>query len=293
MTDFEVFSRQLGNALTLQKIPISSNTPSNGDTITYDSSLNQWVFSPAQTGAGKVDRSGDTMTGDLFLSIASDVTRQLGCNDLQPGDTFRVLMGNATNAFIEYDENLGSLIGRGRSSVIFQTQDFTPTITLGATTITCSGDLDMAGNRITDLGAPVSDQDLVTKEYVDTRINKITVRAAHEGNVSNGSYFSFGAVDLNATSIGWTAFRSGRITDLGLSGCAGNGNLIGAVTITLVKNAVNQVGYTVTKGATVYGATTTFGTPLEFVAGDRIDFRSLTNQNGSQAFVASFFAELD
>lgn len=50
-----------------------------------------------QSGADKVSKSGDTMTGDLLLSIGTDTIRQLGCTDITTGKGFSLVLGNVRN----------------------------------------------------------------------------------------------------------------------------------------------------------------------------------------------------
>jgi hypothetical protein len=45
-----------------------------------------------------VSKTGDTMTGDLFLSSnGMDLTRAMGCKDLDGNKDFNIFLGNTTN----------------------------------------------------------------------------------------------------------------------------------------------------------------------------------------------------
>src|ERR1043165_9521310 len=50
-------------------------------------------------GAMKVLKTGDTVSGDLFISALPDpaVDRILGCNNIQEGQRFTLLLGNTGN----------------------------------------------------------------------------------------------------------------------------------------------------------------------------------------------------
>ena len=45
----------------------------------------------------KVSKTGDTMTGNLSLSLGVDNTRWLGCNDLGDSKSFHIYLGNEDN----------------------------------------------------------------------------------------------------------------------------------------------------------------------------------------------------
>ena len=50
-------------------------------------------------GAMKVSKTGDTVSGDLFISASSDqaVDRNLGCNNIRERQRFTLLLGNTGN----------------------------------------------------------------------------------------------------------------------------------------------------------------------------------------------------
>ncbi len=288
---FYVDITQIGDAKFVQEIPISSTPPTDGQVLEYNLSTGSWE--PASIlDSGKVDKSGDTMTGDLFLSIASDVTRQLGCNDLQPGDTFRVLMGSA-DAFIEYDETAGSLISQGRTFVGARSSGAARWL-LSDRFLVLGGVIIMVGNRISNIADPTQTDEGATKAYVDN-INTVSVTASASGGLSVDAHtFSFGDDEgtNNTAPLGWVAPKAGTITDMSLSACSNTQSLVASLTAGLVLNGVEQVGYTVTKGAAVFGATTSFGTPLAFSAGDRINFISKSALGGQNAIIVSFLARI-
>ena len=52
-----------------------------------DAANKEYVDSTS-TGTGKVSKSGDTMTGNLYMSIGTDRIRVLGCTDITTGKVF-------------------------------------------------------------------------------------------------------------------------------------------------------------------------------------------------------------
>ncbi len=300
MSHFNVVNplQNADNALFIQGIPVGSGIPTDGQILTYNGATRQWVLT-TQSISNKVDKSGDTMTGDLFLSIASDVTRQLGCNDLGAGETFRLLMGNATNAFIEYAETTGLLEYRGRSSAGFRPFPVNAAnLIVNDTEVILTRPLSISTNVVASLGDPIANTDGANKDYTDTTVvNTVSVTASSRGGLTVNRYqFSFGSGEagtFDTGPIGWTAFRDGEITDLSIAGEQFAGSLMPAVTVALSINNVEQASYTVTKGASVFSATTSFGTPLAFSAGDNINFRSKTTQgSGSNQVIVSFLARI-
>src|SRR5688572_3117846 len=50
--------------------------------------------------ATKVSKTGDTMTGNLFLNVGVDRVRTMGCKDLRGNKQFVVLLGSTTNKML-------------------------------------------------------------------------------------------------------------------------------------------------------------------------------------------------
>ncbi len=294
MSSFKIVNELngLGNALAIQGIPIGSGAPDDEQVIIYDEDSRQWRF---QTNTPKVDRSGDTMTGDLFLSIASDMTRQLVCETLSPGQSFRILFGDTANR-IRYFQGGAGINSFADGLLTLRTLDGPSTVELDIGRLSIFGELSLSnGGVMRGIDPPtVFPQEIAPKIYVDDRPDgTVSVRAAHLNTLNEDAYeWSFGDDEdqFNVQNIGWVAFRDGIITNMGLSGCEYDGALITVdVTIALVINGVEQAA-SVTKGAAEFGATIEFVTPLSFSAGDRITFRSKTTVAGNQSFVASFLA---
>lgn len=156
-----------------------------------------------------------------------------------------------------------------------------------------SGDLAMGGNKVTDLADPANLQDAATKNYVDSRKPLITVWVEQYGSLVDGQYnFSFGNGSESAPNIGYTMMSSGRLIRMGLSASSG-GATPGLAIVNIVISGVENTAYSVSKPNVLYSGTNTFGTPLELVEGNIINFRSaITNINTTVAVVSALI-ELD
>jgi len=164
----------------------------------------------------KVSRGGDTMTGNLLLSIGSDHLRALGCHDLGDNAGFSLYLGNEENQIksrknhpVLMQTNDGFLcrlsardiIRFGRSSSDSRTEVF--------------DDILMNQHFIGDLCDPHSAQDAATKNYVDNTPKKnlvgyiplLEADTSRTGFVAASStsdaprYSAYGA--FNSTKEGW------------------------------------------------------------------------------------------
>ena len=84
--------RDEGNT-TIGAIDMNSNTIKNvSDPLTnQDVATNNYVDTNAFT------KTGGVVSGDIKLSVGSDLVRSLGCNDLSAGKKFTLLLGAYTN----------------------------------------------------------------------------------------------------------------------------------------------------------------------------------------------------
>ena len=121
----------------------------------------------------RVLKSGDTMTGNLILSIGTDTVRSLGCMNLTGTSIFEILLGSPseyiqcqvglstvmfTNNGFLIQCNSNDVVRFGSSSIDFRTQFYK--------------DIVMNNNFIANLADPNSAQDAATKNYVDQRVLK-------------------------------------------------------------------------------------------------------------------------
>ncbi len=112
----------------------------------------------------RVLKRGDTMNGDLQLSIGTASIRQLGCSDLTAGKEFIVLLGNRENSLhyfptkpITLQSSDGFLIKVGNNDIC-----------------QFSTNINVYDRKITQLSEPTAAQDAATKQYVDDVKTKIT-----------------------------------------------------------------------------------------------------------------------
>jgi hypothetical protein len=145
----------------------------------------------------RVIRSGDTMTGDLLLSIDNDLQRIFGCLDLDINESFQIQLGDVESQ-IAYSRTtprtpvLHRALAGNRFDVaatpVFQAGNLT------ADQNTSFVELSMNNENIINLADPVNNQDAVTKIYVDDGFVNIT------GDTMTGDLIVDGA--LATTTIG-------------------------------------------------------------------------------------------
>ncbi|MBI2343164.1 MAG: hypothetical protein HYV02_02320 [Deltaproteobacteria bacterium] len=109
----------------------------------------------------KVDKAGDTMTGKLtILSGGLEVVGEITSGNLSAMATAVEAHATSTNAH----GALGSLIGETTLNAGLGTK-------LGLSGGTLSGDLDLGGHRLTNVGPAVAETDAVSKATVATVVN--------------------------------------------------------------------------------------------------------------------------
>src|ERR1043165_6699190 len=124
-----------------------------------------------EQGALKVSKSGDTMAGNLFLSVNGDRTRRMGCKDLVGNKQFILLLGSTTNTVQGQLNN--PIILQSADGYRFRTNNETALEIVKSndsnppSKINVYKNIFMHDARITGLGAPSDDGDAATKNYVD------------------------------------------------------------------------------------------------------------------------------
>src|SRR5271157_3075811 len=125
--------------------------------------------------AVKVDKNGDTLTGDLYLSCENDNERVFGIKDITEGKSISYLLGDFAHQ-IRY--NYGHPIKFAAIHGYIFTSSCGDVCKLGGSDSTNShfyNDIIMSDKCITELHNPNAEQDAATKNYVDTRGIKSTV----------------------------------------------------------------------------------------------------------------------
>jgi len=123
----------------------------------------------------KVLKSGDVMTGNLFVNISNtDATRSLGCNNLWGSKTFNLLLGNERNK-IEYTigRPVNFITTNGLDVFAFSRKFIGVGDGVSNQTSFYSGIL-MHGQKISDLATPSVNDDAVNKKiHVFTNKNTL------------------------------------------------------------------------------------------------------------------------
>src|ERR1043165_4597617 len=128
-----------------------------------------------EQGAMKVSKTGDTVSGDLFIAASSDpaVDRILGCNNLLERQRFTLLLGNNGNkiTFLNSPKNVPVVIRTANGLRLLVNDEVTIDIVkTGRDTVSRINvfkPIYMNGAGITGLAEPVSDGGAATKKYVD------------------------------------------------------------------------------------------------------------------------------
>ena len=97
----DTFIRRDGGNTAGSDIDLDSHKLINvaNPTSRKDAANKEYVDSNAgsDSGLNKVSKTGDSMTGDLYLKISTDRARFLGCQDLTPSTGFSLVLGNIQN----------------------------------------------------------------------------------------------------------------------------------------------------------------------------------------------------
>ena len=135
----------------------------------------------------RVEKAGDTMTGDLFLSnntSGPDIVRHLGCLDISEGKIFSITMSSIDNQFKFENDNSNQF----PNLLTVETTDgfavnvvSTRELEVGGGFIKIFSYLNMVGHKVSSVADPTVNQDVATKRYVDARKRLITVWASEKG----------------------------------------------------------------------------------------------------------------
>ena len=109
------------------------------------------------------------MSGDIKLSVGSDLVRSLGCNDFSAGKKFALLQGSDTNTLTYFIPNSGLPVPvKIKTFVGFAILiKELPACVFGQDEILCSQPIDMDQHSIINLKNPIDRFDAVNKAYAD------------------------------------------------------------------------------------------------------------------------------
>ena len=126
--------------------------------------------------------AGGVVSGDIKLSVGSDLERSLGCNDLSAGKKFTLQLGTDTNMLTNSVPNSGLPVPiKIKTDVGFAISiDELPICVFGRDEILCSRPSDMDQHLIKNVKNPADTLDAVNKAYAD----RIKYKTA-TGNIPN------------------------------------------------------------------------------------------------------------
>ena len=146
------FLRRDGGNTTIGAIDMNSNIIKNVSDpwSNQDVATNNYVDTNAFTTAGGV------VSGDLKLSVGSDLVRSLGCNDLSAGKKFTLVLGTDTNMLMYSVPNSGlSVPIKIKTYVGFAILiDELPICGFGLNEILCSRPIDIYQHSIKNVKNP-------------------------------------------------------------------------------------------------------------------------------------------
>lgn len=167
---------------------------------------NKWIKS------SKVSKSGDTMKGNLSLSVGSDLLRTLGCSDLSGSKGFAVLLGSETNQIqchldqpISFLTTDGFRIMKGATSLAKFGNSFDNRIDIYQ-------DVLMNNCYIANLHDPSSPQDAATKNYVDVS-SYITAYPTMTANTTTVDGLTYTTSASSAIYQPWHSFKNIVVSD--------------------------------------------------------------------------------
>jgi hypothetical protein len=159
----------------------------------------------------KVNKIGDTLTGDLYLSFKDDNERSFGIKDITEGKSISLLLGDYAHQ-IRY--NYGHPMKFAAVHGYRFTSSCGDVCKLGGSDSTNShfyNDIIMNDKCISDLHNPKLPQDAATKNYVDARYVKNNVGCVPDLNTNsdNNSGFTVSASsERNGDSQAYNVFNS-------------------------------------------------------------------------------------
>jgi len=174
------FLRRDGGNAAASDIDLDSHKLTNIADSTNDKDAANKEYVDSNAGTNKVSKSGDYMTGNLYMKIDTDTIRLLGCTDLNPGTGFSIPLGNYQNQLQFQKTDLGQeqspvtlemtygLLVRTYNDNICHIgfRDNPPTICIYK-------DIEMNSNRILFLTNPTHPHEAVSKNYMDRKFDTV------------------------------------------------------------------------------------------------------------------------
>ena len=142
------------------------------------------------------------------------------------------------------------------------------------------------------------DEASINEHNIDKRHKPvISIAMEHTGALTAGTFqwsFGDGGQGSNFGNCGYAMPSAGRLLRMSLAITNTNGGPTAtAATVRLIVNGMDILGYTVTKPASEYSGTRTFGIPRELLEGDVVNFYTITDVGGAAHAVLGALIELD
>jgi hypothetical protein len=150
--------------------------------------------------ASKVNKSGDSLTGDLKILLNDDTLRTFGVGDLASGKSVSLLLGNVDN---QVRHNFGyawKLIASYGFKFFCAAGEICRMGAFNDARAVFFQNISMNNNSITDLHDPIDRADAATKQYIDTRCVKNNV--GHVPNLITNSNSKAGFIVTASSEVG-------------------------------------------------------------------------------------------
>ena len=145
--------------------------------------------------ATKVNKTGDTISGNLKILLNDEVLRTFGVSDIDTGKSVSLLLGNINNQIRHNFDHAIKIAATHGTKFTCEAGEICRLGTQTNSSAQFFNDINMNSHCITRLCDPSSEKDAATKHYVDTRQVKNSVGFVPDlcSNVYNKSGFKVSA----------------------------------------------------------------------------------------------------
>src|ERR1043165_1952193 len=185
-----------------------------GLSATYVPSEENHITTKKYVDDAKVSKTGDTVSGDLFISASSEpiADRILGCYNIREGQRFDLLLGNADNRINFHNSANNPVIFQTTNGLRVRTNnedaiDIVKNAEYPVGRINVFKNIYMRGAGITGLVEPKGATSAATKKYVDDSIKKKCLVGYIPNLEANNSITGFIAT-ASGSSAGHEAYRA-------------------------------------------------------------------------------------
>jgi hypothetical protein len=161
--------------------------------------------------ASKVNKSGDSLTGDLNILLNEDTLRTFGVGDISSGKSVSLLFGDLDN---QVRHNFGcawKIMASYGIKFFCAAGEICRMGTFNDARAVFFHNISMNNNSITDLHDPADDQDATTKRYVDARCVKNSVGYIPNLNsnmLNKNGFIVSASSEISEATEGYNVFNS-------------------------------------------------------------------------------------